>query len=330
MEPSSVQVRFLCDPSGRTVAAVVPVWGANVISLSYEPEDGLGAFPVLEQVDFGTFARRPTSYGIPLLGPTPGRVGRNQSGEFRLGDEDWRIDPTRHGFLRNVAWDVDEEATTEESLTLRVGVDHSGRGEIDGVSVFPFKFESVYELTVGPGRLHAVLTMTNVGDVHQPLNAGWHPYLHRGDRCRVHIPADSYWELYAGDAEPTPTGVLLPAQDDYGVEEGRVLGANEHFDDIFRCQGTDETRASVESNEHGARVTRFVAFDPGGSNAEPIRDMQLYTPPERQSICLEPLSCVPNALGLDAKTKQPTGLRIVPPGESVRFAVTVGIEIGTN
>ena len=45
MELSAVRVHFLSDASKRTVAAVVPAWGANVIHLSHEPEGGPGVFP---------------------------------------------------------------------------------------------------------------------------------------------------------------------------------------------------------------------------------------------------------------------------------------------
>lgn len=90
--------------TGVTSAVVAPEWGANVVGLTFQAHDWAGPIPILEAVDIATIAAKPTSYGVPILAPTPGRVGRNQNGRFRYQGKDYCISPTRHGFLRNLPW----------------------------------------------------------------------------------------------------------------------------------------------------------------------------------------------------------------------------------
>ena len=120
--------------------------------------------------------------------------------------------------------------------------------------------------------------------------------------------ANSFWEL-DGEEEPTPTGATILVKGTSDFRNGRVL--NEHWDDIFTgievakeesmivastqeetvvpCQGAQDKKVTVE---------RKVVLPQTGADRLPIRHIQLYTPPGRETICLEPLSCPPNAVNL--------------------------------
>src|SRR4051812_9289378 len=63
------------EETGTTSAVVVPSWGANVLALALQHPDLTWPIQLLESVDLATIALKPTSYGVPLLAPTPGRVG---------------------------------------------------------------------------------------------------------------------------------------------------------------------------------------------------------------------------------------------------------------
>ena len=62
------------DDEGVTTAVVAPCWGANVLALSYQSREWAWPIPVLEAVDIASIAAKPTSYGVPILAPTPGRA----------------------------------------------------------------------------------------------------------------------------------------------------------------------------------------------------------------------------------------------------------------
>jgi aldose 1-epimerase len=57
---------------------------------------------------------------------------------------------------------------------------------------------------------------------------------------------------------------------------------------------------------------------------DPFRECVGYTPPHREAICIEPLTCVPSCFDLTARGID-AGLRIIPPGGS--FTAPVEIEV---
>lgn len=309
------------DADGRTVLAVAPGKGMNVVGIAHAPSRLDRALPLLEPVDMASFSMRPTSFGMPVLGPTPGRVGEGQSGLFTFHGRQYRIRPARHGFLRDLEWEV--ERLADAFLQARVSVRPSG-----GKDEFPFEFSATYEVTVGAARARATIVVENTGDRIQPINLGWHPYLHKPGPVRVTLPAQSVWQL-DGRHEPTPTGVLLPVSGRTDFRKGRVLDASEHWDDVFtgldaaggdcECSATDVSRST-------RRWLRFALARTG--IGRPLRHVQLFTPVGREAICIEPLSCPPDAINLRERGHGAADVCEVTPGERVAFSVEVGIDAG--
>lgn len=319
------------DTAGTTSAIVVPEWGANVLAFSYRAAGWQWPVPVLEAVDFATVAMAPTSYGAPLLGPTPGRVGTSQNGRFIWQGEEHRIVPTRHGWLRGAAWTVEDAAPDRLVCAARFRPDPER-------CTLAFDFSARHEVTLTGARLHSRVTLTNRASIEVPLDLGWHPYLHRDGRCRVVIPAAHIWEL--NDApEPTPTGRLLPVSGKTDFRTGREVAAGEHWDNIFHTLETDAegwSHSWVEAEEtipltDGARpvltlrrgVSILVA--PSTPGMTPVRNMQLFTPPSRRAISLEPLSAPPDALNLLARGVGESAPNIVPPGAESSFEMVISL-----
>ena len=89
---------------GGARAQIVPQFGANCFAFA-------SGQPVLEPVAWEDFAKKPTSYGIPLLFPFPNRI-RNQ--EFLFRERAYRVDVAQHGFVRQRAWRATDEGATDE------------------------------------------------------------------------------------------------------------------------------------------------------------------------------------------------------------------------
>lgn len=319
-----------------TRAAVAPGWGAGVVALSVQESGWAWPVPVLEAVDAATLAAKPTSYGMPLLVPTPGRTGRDQSGRFGYRDGEYRLDPPRHGFLRGLAWEVARRSA--DAVTCAVEVRPEGPGP--GRYGFPFEFRAEHEVRLAAGELRSCLRLTNTGGRVQPLAVGWHPYLHRGGECVVRLPAAGRWQLDGGK-EPIPTGTVLAVGDDDDFREGRHLRPEERWDDVFTDLAADrsgsvdcrlEERTEVlRTDGTGARVrlVRYVRFSSTGSGGtRPVRNVQLYVPPGRPAVAIEPLSAPPDALNLLASGHPRADVCELEPGESARFEIALGLEAG--
>lgn len=319
--------------SGVTRAVVAPAWGAAVVALSVQETDWSWPVPVLEAVDLATMAAKPTSYGIPLLAPVPGRTGRDQSGRCTYRGEEYRLVPARHGFLRDLGWEIDRRSADAVVCAVEVRPDGPGPGRYG----FPFHFRAEHEVRLVAGELRSRVRLTNTGDRVQPLSVGWHPYLHRAGACTLRIPAGGRWQL-DGRPEPVPTGRVLEVAEQYDFRHGRPLRPEEHWDDVFTELSPDprgnadcwlEERAGLATRGGTVdlRLRRFVRFSTAGEGERrPVRHVQLYTPPGRPALAIEPLSSPPDGLNLLAARNPRADVCELEPGASAAFEIAVGLE----
>jgi aldose 1-epimerase len=318
------------SPSGTTLAVVVPEWGANVVGFSYHPVELRWPVPFLEPADVASVAAKPTSYGIPVLVPTPGRVGRERGGVFRYHGEEHRLAHEQHGFVRHLPWAVKERSPA--AITCALAIRPS-----DGLGSFPFEFEIEHRIELGDGRLDAWLVVRSTSRRVQPLSVGWHPYLHRQPSCRVHIPASRLWQL-DDHGTPTPTGLLLPVSEASDFRGVRTLGPDDGWDETFtdlaseggvaRCWVEDEPVLVGRSDEYVAAVVRrTVEFSPVDGASCGLRHLQLYTPPGRPAIAVEPFSSPPNAFNLLAEGHRHTDVLELAPGAEASFHMALGLSI---
>lgn len=319
------------DANGTTAAVVAPGWGANVVALCFQAADWAWPAPILEAVDIAAIAQKPPSYGMPILAPTPGRVGRNQSGDFTYRGREYRLRPGRHGFLRSLAWEVTDRSA--DALTCEVEVVAARTLAEHG---FPFHFKAEHRIELGPGRLRSRVRVTNTGDTVQPIAVGWHPYLHRAGACRVRIPAAGRWQLN-DQPEPTPTGQILAVEGRDDFRLGRVVPPEEAWDDLFTDLAAEdgattcwvEQESSVlfsDGSERALTLRRWVRLAQSEeAGACPIPHLQLFTPKGRAAISLEPLSAPPDALNLLANGHPRAGVCECLPGASAAFEVVLGL-----
>lgn len=324
--------------SGSTQAVIAPDWGANVLGFSFRSSEWQWPVPVLEAADLSAVALQPTSYGIPVLSPSPGRTGRNQSGEMEFQGRRYKLRQARHGVLRHAQWSA--EQTGEDRIVCSVQIRPPSRSDRH-TQDFPFCFDAVYEIAVGAATLDLSLHLTNSGETDQPLDAGWHPYFARDAESSVVIPASTRWELFP-DKDPTPTGRLRPLPDGISFPAGHRIPPDELWDDVLELDkhGAEDSAWCTSWIESGrevllksGRVERLTLrrwirtrtrSEPGRS--APMTHMQLYTPIGRQALCLEPLSAIPNAINLSgADAGTPIGFNTVSPGASIRYHISLGL-----
>ncbi|OGG43552.1 MAG: hypothetical protein A3F84_20495 [Candidatus Handelsmanbacteria bacterium RIFCSPLOWO2_12_FULL_64_10] len=317
-EPFEGQVVYvLRDEGARAEAKVLPAVGANCFTFAMEMNER--RLDILESPpDLGTLAGRPSGSGFPILFPFPNRV---RAGRFAFEGRTYQMDAgfggnAIHGFVHARPWRVAASDTADgASLTLRFeSGDHP-----DVVRQFPFPFRAEATYTLREGALTLNFRGENAGASDMPAGYGVHPYfraplLRGGDpaQCRVKVPVRKLWEL----KDLLPTGRLIPAEGDYDLLRGRPL-AGSKFDAVF----TDVVR-----DPDG--VIRCVLTDRGAGvevvvEAEgPFREVVVYTPPGRPSVCFEPYTCTTDAFNLQPQGVD-AGLTVLKPGEALTGAVRV-------
>jgi aldose 1-epimerase len=198
-----------------------------------------------------------------------------------------------HGVGWERAWAVEDASPTHATLRYQ----HAGD------AAWPFAFDSHQSLTLTDDALAMHISITNRADVAAPAGLGWHPYFAKSPQSRLRFRTQGRWEM---DAD------MLPTQ--------RVPNAGLDCDcsalDIDHC--FDGCSGSLQLDEAGLRIT--VSSD--------LTCLVVFTTPARDSIALEPVSHVNNALALAQQAGTPPealGLRVLQPGES--FAASMRIQV---
>ena len=199
-----------------------------------------------------------------------------------------------HGVGWERAWAVEQASATQAVLTYHHAAD----------AAWPFAFDSRQTFRLGADALELQLSITSRAPVAAPAGLGWHPYFAKSAATQIRLATAGRWEMGA-DKLPTQR---LPHT---GLDtQCSTL-------DIDHC--FDGWNGVVELVEAGLRVRLTSDLD----------HLVVFTTPERDSIAIEPVSHVNNALGL-AQTGQSAsalGLRVLQPGESFSASMRIQVEL---
>ena len=258
------------------------------------------------------------------LAPFPGRVNNAQfiwnSITYKLINNVTWAPHALHGFLQNQSWNFVSFESDADKATLVLSKDWPG-----AFAGFPFPFRAVNEVTFTGDSYSVKATVTNIGKSPLPYSEGWHPYYSLGqkiDGLTLTLPPTDFAEL---DKADIPTGKTHP---DMRFVGGNAI-ADTFINDCF-CLGPEFTEAAGSSTATNPPATETATDKPAtahiflegtagtldiwqNAGPEQYNTIQIYTPPTRDSIAIEPMTCVPDALN------HHQGLIVIPPGESRRF-----------
>lgn len=312
------EILKITDRASGSGARVLASLGFNCFSwrpvLANGPREMLWADDGFEAGD-----KRPSGSGIPLLFPFPGRIS---GAAFQFAGREYRLEPgdafgnAIHGFVFNRPWRIVEHQDARVVGEFQASVDDASILER-----WPADFRIRVSYEVSGRELVSNIEYENAGDGPLPCGFGTHAYfrLPLSDASNVAdtvvtVPATQLWEL----DQMIPTGRQHPIAVDQQLADG--LRLDEHqFDTCFtgvRADRDNLVRTRLTDPTTGRRVTQ--AFSTA------FTQCIVYTPGHRQAICLEPYTCVPDAIRLAAEGHL-TGLQILQPGE--RFATTIKIEV---
>lgn len=242
------------------------------------------------------------------LAPFPGRVAYAkfnwQGKDYQLVNNVSWAPHALHGFLQNAEWAFKSFEADSEKCIAEFTCDWAG-----AFTGFPFPFRATNKI-IFTGETFTVESMVeNLGKTDMPYSEGWHPYFMLGekiDNLVMTLPPTKRSEL---DQADIPTGNLL---DDTRFTSGRKIGAD-FINDCFCLEAPIPqcARAVLE----GSIGTLDIWQNAGDGQYNAI---QIYTPPTRDSIAIEPMTAEPDALN------HHRGLIVIPAGEqrTFRFGAT--------
>ncbi len=243
---------------GALRLAVRPDLGGSVAGLWHRET------PILRSTEPARLERARQSAMYPLL-PYSNRLGYRR---FRWRGHDHTTRPnfddsphSLHGIGWLRPWTIVSSSVLEVVLELKHG------GDAD----WPFAFTARQYFSLSPESFSARLQFTNDAEGDQPVGLGWHPYFARRSRSRLHVELSDRWDT---DATMLPTRKVAQ----HGIDSDL---SHLDFDNCF------------EGWRGPARI-RDERFSLQLSSSLPY--LVVYTPPDRDFFCVEPVSHVSNAI----------------------------------
>jgi aldose 1-epimerase len=279
-------------------------WTATI-----RPQCG-GVIASLAKGDVDVLQRMPEGSSNPLESacfPMVPFCNRIADGRFVwLGDEvhlPANFPPDPHG-IHGMGWQSEWQVASADEWRCTLVHEYAGLGDQPWgkpVTRWPWAYRAEQRIRLGGRGMKITLDLTNRSNAPMPAGLGLHPYFRRSSDTRVtfssrgmvqvderQIPTEDF--LAADTVAPWHKGTVLPDR----LVDHCFVGWNEEAR-IEDALGTIHLRASGAPNLH------------------------LYAPTDGKTLCLEPVSHIP-----DAANQDPAGMIALPPGCTASLHMEIG------
>jgi aldose 1-epimerase len=272
--PFGKHTRFdLHNPSTGHGFSIVPGAGANVLDMVFENKSVLDGHSTPEELESGKWGKS------TVLFPFPNRLNEGKytwlgkSYQFPINNA--ATGNAIHGFVREEAFEVEYVFLAKNFASIRCSFDYIGDREY-----YPFPFSLEIEFSIhDSGKFEVQVEVENLHHAPIPFGFGWHPYFRLTEAAERHSLQLPPCEKVSIDKRMIPTGGRTQ------VKEFQKLTFVE--DTVLdNCFQSSKSSGSYQMTLEGdgryltmkAPVAQFPFF-------------QVFTPPHRESIALEPMTC---------------------------------------
>ncbi len=267
--------------------------------------------------NFASGEVRPSSSGIPILFPFPGRIPGTS---FQWAGKAYNLEPSDkfgnaiHGFAFKKAWTLVEH---EGNVAI---ARCDSREDATLADRWPSSFVLTARYELCADALEMQYTIENVGEAPLPFGFGVHPYFRvplaktsAADNCRIVLPIGAEWEL----KDMIPTGKKSPLANAAQWQAGRPFPEltldNVFTDLVYEPAGG---RSTIDDTAGRKLHIEYDAI---------FRELVVFTPPHREAICIEPYTCLPGAVVFEPQDID-AGLCVLPVGDSCVARVAISVE----
>lgn len=246
------------------------------------------------------------SYRGSKLSPFPNRI---ENGTYSFENQKYQLPCNNgahslHGLLYNSVFEIVKELATDTFAEIKLTYSYDGTD-----SGYPFLYTIDITYNLSNTGLRIQTEIKNSGTTEMPIGDGWHPYIrvtNKVDDLLLQIPSHKKMIL---NATGIPTG-------EYALKQfftaPTKIGAD-LFDDCFELYGSNDGFQTKLIDVVNNR-TLIVWQD------QHYKYLQVYIPPDRKSIAIEPMTCAPNAFNSGL------GLLVLKPNDFITFTFGIRLE----
>jgi aldose 1-epimerase len=259
--------------------SILPDSGARLCELFLH--NGVELISVIKKIKNVDSESRDDIFTNAKLSPFAGRI---KAGEFTFKAVNYYLvknypeeNNACHGFVFDKKFVVTDKKVNEDSASCTLEYHYTG--DVSGYP-FPFLIELTYQLSAFDG-LTCTTKINNLSDVPIPLSDGWHFYFELGmkvDDLKLKIETNEMMEL---DPQMIPIGKRIMFTE---FRTPHIID-NRHFDSCFKVTGNKKVVTQLLSAQR--KIDLRIWQETGTGKYEYL---VIYTPPDRKSIAIEPIS----------------------------------------
>ncbi len=239
-------------------------------------------------------------FGGSQLFPFPNRLAAGTystaGNSYRFDQNDFGRPNALHGHLYNKNFDLESWNAEKGCLVMR----HSNDGSDPA---FPFSYTIRNTFTLAENALQIETRISNDSNEIFPFGYGWHPYFQMDDpinNCYLQLPSSA---ILLVDDNMIPTGKSEPLTS--FVQPKKIAELQ-----LDNCLLIDQSETIVKLMDHEKK--HCISLD-----ISQFDYLQVYIPPERNCIAIEPQTCAPDALN------NGKGLAYLQAGDSELFSLQI-------
>jgi aldose 1-epimerase len=240
------------------------------------------------------------SFKSSLLFPFPGRI---ENGKYTYNQESFQLKSNEskrfnaiHGLVHDQHFTIDKYEASKDKA--KIVLSYVSDGKLEG---FPFEFKLLITYLMTEGSLQLSFDVENLGQVSFPFGMGWHPYFKSDNLQSSSLTFSSDKQLVCDQNQIPKTRQDHILKTTFDIED-------QFFDDCF-----------ILSNKKVKFNTEKYALEMKlGETTDAF--LQLFTPSEKTSIAIEPMTCSPDVFNTE------DGLRILQPGAAFHWQVDLNFK----
>ncbi|MEO8836308.1 MAG: aldose 1-epimerase [Caldimonas sp.] len=244
--------------AGALRLALRPDLGGSVAGLWH------GTTPILRSSEPARLAVSREAAMYPLV-PYSNRLGYRR---FRWRGHDYttaaNVPDSPHS-MHGVGWQRPWRIVSSSVLEVILELHHAGDAD------WPFAFTARQYFSLTAESFSVRMQLVNDAAVDQPVGIGWHPYFVKRARSRLHVELSARWDTDA---------TLLPTRK---VAQPGIDSDLSHLD-FDNCFEGWRGPARIRDERFSLQLASSLPY------------LVVYTPPEREYFCVEPVSHVNNAI----------------------------------
>lgn len=261
---------------------------------------------------------RPTRSGIPVLFPFPNRIA---VGKYRWEGKDYQLPcndaPQKnaiHGFACRKPWRVVGQGADGASSWV-TGEFQISKDAPEAKGFWPA--DAILRLTyrLQAGRLRLEAEVTNPDKVSLPFGLGYHQYFRvplvpggKPEECLIQVPAKEFWELN----DCLPPGTRKPVDPPRDLLRPRKFPDLQVDDVLTGIDRTQRPEPASGLSWNGTLRQADAGLELSMHSSPSFRELVIFTPGHHEAFCLEPYTCVTDAVNLQARGIDAGWLQLTP------------------